>query len=288
MMMSNAKRSFLVLLILLGMAAFAAPAMADWVEGMPAKWVQLPDLTDTGMDVNATFRPSPTGQGGAFPFAKVLADDFQCTEPGFITDIHIWGSWLNNQKPTGFSFPIKLSIHADVPKGPNNTYSYPATPALWEKVFNPGEYLERPWATAHERFYEPNTNQVIGFDDEVFQYNFMIPPALQFFQEGTLTAPKVYWLDVQAMLPEPFVFGWKTSKTQWNDDAVFADTDVFAGPPVGPAPAPIFWRDMHDPATGASIDMSFVVNSVPEPGTIVMLIGAGVVGLGLLIRRRAK
>ena len=30
-------------------------AMADWAQGDPAKWVQLPDLTPNGMDVNATY-----------------------------------------------------------------------------------------------------------------------------------------------------------------------------------------------------------------------------------------
>jgi len=62
-------------------------ALADWDPADPAKWVQLPDLSPTGIDVYAT---NP----------KVLADDFLCTQTGLITDIHIWGSWLGDYLPT--------------------------------------------------------------------------------------------------------------------------------------------------------------------------------------------
>ncbi len=54
--------------------------LADWNEGDPYKWLQRPDIfTSQSLDVNATF-------------PKILADDFECTETGPITSIHIWGS----------------------------------------------------------------------------------------------------------------------------------------------------------------------------------------------------
>src|SRR5712691_13462523 len=81
-------------------------AKADWNPGDPAKWVQLPDLISTGMDDNATW-------SGQFPFTKILADDWKCTSQDPVTDIHIWGSWLNDRLPPGgaCSVRIKLSIH---------------------------------------------------------------------------------------------------------------------------------------------------------------------------------
>ncbi len=39
------------------LVAMAAGARADWNPGDPAKWVQLPDLSPTGMDVYDTRWP---------------------------------------------------------------------------------------------------------------------------------------------------------------------------------------------------------------------------------------
>ena len=35
----------------------AVPSFGDWDPGMPAKWVQMPDLEPTGVDVNASIFP---------------------------------------------------------------------------------------------------------------------------------------------------------------------------------------------------------------------------------------
>src|SRR2546426_8872613 len=69
-------------------------ANGDWNPGDPAKWVQTPDLNPTGMDVNASF-------AGQVPFMKILADDWRCTSMDPVSDIHIWGSWLNDRLPPG-------------------------------------------------------------------------------------------------------------------------------------------------------------------------------------------
>ena len=59
------------------------------------KYVQLPNLQ--GLDV---WDSGPT----------VLADDFVCTATGPITDIHIWGSWLNDDVATN-STTFTLAIY---------------------------------------------------------------------------------------------------------------------------------------------------------------------------------
>ncbi len=56
-----------------------------------SKYQQLPDLSTTGMDVNATSN-SPT-------YLFLLADDFPCYSTGPITNITIWGSWEYDYPP---------------------------------------------------------------------------------------------------------------------------------------------------------------------------------------------
>lgn len=270
-------------LFILALVVGTGTSSADWNPGDPAKWVQLPDLQN-GMDVNASFRGITSGQ---FPFIKVLADDWRCNSTDRVTDIHIWGSWLNNLRDPNVVF--KLSIHDDVPAGVNAPYSHPGQ-LRWEATFTPTQYAGRRYATASERFYDPNQDQIIGTDTEVWQYNFLIPAATAFQQEGTDTAPRIYWLDVQAHVADNTAFGWKTTQPLPTgqvllDDAVFADTETFGGPPLGPAPAPVYWKDMHypieTPYQGQSIDLAFVIT--PEPASMALL---GLGALALLRRRR--
>jgi hypothetical protein len=254
-------------------------ANADWIPGQPAKWVQLPDLSSTGMDVLATH-------------PNVLADDFLCTQTGPITDIHIWGSWNRDilpmvQNSDGTLSPdpaavgFRLSIHSDIPAGPTGNYSRPGE-LLWEKTFAPGTFkvnlyadkIEEGWYDPAAGVYNPQG------DHQAWQYNFFIDPALAFMQKGTASNPMTYWLDVEAFpVNIPGVvnaeFGWKTSVNHWNDDAVWADPSIT--PPIG-------WQELRYPSNhpfaGNSIDMAFVIT--PEPTTICLL-GLGIVSL---IRRK--
>ncbi|HEY4761938.1 MAG TPA: hypothetical protein VIH42_15275, partial [Thermoguttaceae bacterium] len=186
------------------------------------------------------------------------------------------------------------------PAGEDAHYSHPGD-LLWEEFFTPDDYKSRPVATANELFYEPNTDQIIGSDTTVWQYNFFIDHEKAFRQEGTPEKPLIYWLDVQAIVPyapdqtdptppPPEIFGWKTSLDHWNDDAVFGDTDTPGGPPVPPASGGVPWKDMHYPAGHPlfpqSIDLAFVITTIPEPDTIVMLLTACFIGLVAYLRRR--
>ncbi|MBN2563811.1 MAG: hypothetical protein JXQ75_23090 [Phycisphaerae bacterium] len=226
----------------------AIPALADWNPEQPYKWLQMPDLSPMGIDVSATQ-----------PY--ILADDFLCTVTGPITDIHIWGSWLNDHIPFG-DFPdavrFTLSIHKDIPDpepGNPDTYSMPGE-VLWVRTFYPGEFAVRIWQGGiEEGWLNPPAGYWFPADWTCWQYNFFIDAADAFHQEGTSTEPVVYWLDVQAVPEDADAqFGWKTSLDHWNDDAVW-------GQGIEPYPGP--WSELIYPPThemhGQSIDLAFVI-----------------------------
>ena len=289
-------RILTILLVAIGALVFLTPpATADWNEGDVYK-MHFPQMPDVGNGMNVLASTYPFAGGP--PIQKVLADDWMCTESGPITGIHIWGSWLSNDypwpgpddpNPTAGADPgnvtFRLSIHKDIPKELSPTeYSLPEFPALWEKDFKPGEFRVRNWEDALEPFFDPNQNEIIGEDYTVWQYNFSIPEADAQWQDRG----NIYWLNVTALpgpwdpaLPdEPALFGWKTSYTHEFDDAVYWDSDTGG---AGGLPWP---GELIDPRTGESLDLAFVIT--PEPGTVAMLIGAGLIGLVAFARRRRK
>jgi len=267
-------------LVMLGLAAIVLPQAAR-----AGNWVQLPDMSATGLDVLATWR---TGETGSPVYQKVVADDFKCTQTGLITNIVIWGSWLNDELNPLTAF--KLSIRADVPAGKDAPYSHPGNrpeDILWQMGFGADAPVRTLYGTAPEQFYDPNTKSMLGADTKVWKYTFDIPEAMAFTQLGTVADPVTYWLTVQAgQMGTEGAFGWKTSLNHNLDDAAYADTVVWGGALTGPAPSPVFWADLHYPEghtmAPGSMDMAFAVS--PEPATLTLL-GLGAIAL---MRRRRK
>jgi hypothetical protein len=228
------------------------------------KWVQYPDLSLLGMDVNTTED-------------LILADDFECNSPGYITQITIWGSWLNDYLPWGDptgtdplagepnAVKFTLSIHDDIPDpdGTGPLYSMPGD-VLWMKTFTPDEIYAVPYEEGiQEGWFDPRANRYIFPADTVcWFYTFVIDGREAFHQRGTVDDPNVYWLDVQAAPDDPDAkFGWKTTtlSESWNDDGVW-------GQGFEPYPGP--WNELRYPPThqleDESVDLAFAILGVDE------------------------
>ena len=233
----------------------AAPCCPD---AGGVKYLQIPDFTN-GIDVNATFSPPDPKDG--YPW--VLADDFPCTTTGPITDIHIWGSWLNDAVDTNASFT--LAIWTDVASGTNGAnYSHPGQ-RLWTQTYGNGQYTLCPYANQFEDFYNGDgsivgVDSLLGSSSNLFYLCFDASPTNTFYQQGTTSAPTNYWLSVTLESPGTTPhFGWKSSSTAYNDAAVAAFNGNFY-------PQPGDWHPMTDP-NGIALSMAFKIttatNSTP-------------------------
>jgi hypothetical protein len=210
------------------------------------KYVQPPNV-DSGIDVDAVINRS-----------GVLADDFPCTMTGPITDIHIWGSWVNDNFDPNAQFI--LSIWSDVPASPLGGFSHPGE-LLWTQNYNPGEYVVCPFTLAREPFDEPGSPLVpFGTSTNLHYLCFNAIGTNVFKQTGTPNAPTNYWLSVSEIpgpgTGNPFLFGWKTSLIHSNDTAVSST--------AAPYPPPTAWNPMSTPQ-GGFVDFAFKVDTMPTP-----------------------
>jgi hypothetical protein len=214
-------------------------------ETWPNHKMHFPQLPDTiGWDVNAT---AP----------KILADDWQCSQTGWVTDIHFWGSWKDldgnpyDDEPFTSTPNFVLSIHENIPASPDTPWSRPGRQVWgWEGGI-PGRIFEPP---SLEGWYDPNTDSSICNDhSHYWRYDFFVantfPPADSFFQyEG-----QIYWLNITAVdIPPPYQWGWKNSRDHFMDDAVYADS------PDGP------WRPIVEPPRCNWFDVYFDGTGYPQ------------------------
>ncbi|MBW8016443.1 MAG: hypothetical protein FVQ82_09665 [Planctomycetes bacterium] len=220
------------------------------------KWVQLPDETENGVDICVT---------NTQKIPRIAADDFQCKKFGLITDIHLWGSWLNDVR--GNITNIYAAIYSDDPVGnggsnSENTYSNPDK-LLWEMAFRPDRFVEHLHHTFEPGGFwwdpDPATDTLIPqADKQIWQIDMYIDRTEAFFQEGTPEVPIVYWLAIRVDT-DAGEFGWKTRRypDHYNDDAVFA---------VG-TDEPLNWQELRYPPReehpygGSSIDLAFVITT---------------------------
>ncbi len=225
------------------------------------KWVQYPDTTQNGIDVSFTDMDTME--------PLVLADDFECTEPGILTDVHFWASWLGDMVGDPMNVMVHLSIHSDDPVGPGgsdpaNTYSKPDL-LLWEGHYAPGQVLAEPWWQGDPEWWWDPASGILepSADSMIWLYSIDIDPATAFVQTGTVEEPVIYWLDISVETPEGLI-GWKTRQwpNHYMDDAVWSH-----------AMTPDSWQEMRyhigHPFEGDSIDLAFGLTFQEAPDLVV-------------------
>jgi hypothetical protein len=239
------------LLSMLMAFVICSTAVAHW-DGINYK-MHFPQLPDTnGWDVCAMY-------------PMVLADDWECSVTGTVTDVHFWGSFLGDiYVPDDHFGRIRLGIWSDSPDpdGSGPLFSHPDVllvdctrdlPANWHAVHTQGFQT----ATLTEGWFCPPAIALPNNHQEYFLYNWTIPKECQFEQEEG----NIYWLSISVELVPTGDWGWKTADVDqypspytgqhFNDDA------VYSAAPYPPDPAS--WLELRDPVTLESLDLSFVI-----------------------------
>jgi len=223
------------------------------------KWMQPPDRTSNGIDIK-------------IDQMRRIADDFQCTSHGYITDIHFWASWYEDR--VGVINKINVKIFSDDPVGPGgsdpcNTYSKPDE-LLWHRDFQSGSFSMQPEGEPlyeGEYWWDPVSQMLIPYGDrQIWRIEMDIPWLEAFEQKGSATNPEIYWLSIEAETVQGEL-GWKTRDWpgHFMDDACLS---------AGSEP-PYMWRDLRYPpghphyeSSQPSIDMAFALTGIePKPPT---------------------
>ncbi len=196
-------------------------ATGQAISAIGPKWMQEPDKTSSGQNVDAT---ADTPQSWE---PEIVADDFECKSTGPINSIMIWGAWYNGA-PGGDASNAEfvLSIRENLPPSGSRTYSMPGQ-VLWTQTFKKGDFSVLASNTDDQGYSSSAANKSYSkFLWQGYQYTFSISDETAFVQAGTADKPVVYWLSVQARVTRTGNatprFGWKTSATTSNADAVWA------------------------------------------------------------------
>ncbi len=205
-------RGLLMSVIGVALLAMAGTAWADWDPG-------------DGHKMHFPQYPNEYGWNVYSSDGAVLADDWQCSDSGFVNDIHFWGSWKNGD--AGLINGFTITIYSNIPEDPPYFHSRPGT-VLWGPYYI-SDFVDRhivPTPEAWEGWFDPFAPEELWPDhDNFYQYNITniqdIPSIPEpFFQiEG-----EIYWLAISADVesgPAPTYWGWKSSYMHFMDDAVF-------------------------------------------------------------------
>ncbi|NIP24717.1 MAG: hypothetical protein GWN67_29290 [Phycisphaerae bacterium] len=209
---------------------------------------------DHGQPYKMHFPQSPDPEGWDVDFTDLeLADDWRCTETGWVSDIHFW---FSVRKDAEFRIDaIHARIYLDDRKT-NPDYSQPGM-LLWERVFKPDDFVVRQYGQGDQGWYDPGQVPPVIIQQDhknIWQAN-ITKISDPFLQQGSEDNPIIYWLDLQVKATnpqgEPVELGWKTSRDHFEDKAVFH------------LPDSTDYYELYDPITGDPIDLAFVITGEP-------------------------
>jgi hypothetical protein len=216
------KRKIIGILVCMLLIGTTGIAVADWdpEDGHKMHFPQMPD--PIGWDVNF--------------HDWFLADDWECSESGPVTDIHFWISWRHDE---WVDLPyIKIDIYSNNPVGPGG-WSEPLD-VLWSRTFTIDEFIMRGPFDGEQGWLEPYGEFYLADHFTYYQINIVEiqDPFIQ--QEG-----EIYWLVIQMPFLYPIEVGWKTSLDIFMDNAVWG--------------WPGEWMPLFDPITQLPINFAFVI-----------------------------
>ena len=208
------------------------------------KYFQRPNYNDYERVVLSAVNPT------------IVADDFVCTEFGYITQFIVWGSWLYEYPPGNdpYAVTFTVNVHENTVVGDANVPGE----VLWSQSFAFDDFSVEEIHYASNSFYDPNSGFYAEYSaSRVWKYK-LYPDDPQFLQEGMPEAPIKYWLSVSAVpLDGEARFGW-----------------VNSGIPYPPTTEPAVFRQGSDPweqmaypaehpAEGLPIDLAFAIIGPP-------------------------
>lgn len=217
----------------------------DWEPEEPhaMHWAQLPDMQTTGVGVSLT--------------NARLADNFQATEDGPLTEIHFWASFMDNVMPrTVDGLTFEICVYSNEPADSTTPWSRPGK-LLWKTevpryTYDIHEISNNIWAT----WYDPNALiWEAGDHNRTWQYDICLDDEDELFE---MTRGTTYWIEIRDFPDKEAVYsiGWKATlqMRQYGDNAVWFDPDLGWQPLVYPEDH-VFYRD--------PLDLAFVVVGPP-------------------------
>ncbi|MFN2166436.1 MAG: hypothetical protein ACK2U9_09255, partial [Anaerolineae bacterium] len=186
--------------------------------------------------------PDPNGWDVRYPGGwSILGDDWQADQTGPVNEIRLWLSWREDN--TSSLGQVGIGIWSDQPGSP-------AKPGqvLWNKTFNPGDYVLTLYGSGDQGFYDPSLTSPIVLPHDHWNYHEVTIPNIPdpfVQQEG-----EIYWL-VTFVYPDMAWHGWKTTEGSFLASAV----QRVSGD----------WSPLTDPLSGKALDLSFVIGSDAVP-----------------------
>ena len=205
------------------------------------KWRQPPDM-QFGVNIRST------------ELEPRVADDWRCTDPRPVTDVHFWGSYIGwqraNPNPTAPPPVVDgfwIRIYEDIPAAPGTEFPYS----------HPGKLLDQWEVKEFQREFVAS----ILLPDETYEHKFYYSLDLPrpFVQEvGT-----IYWIAISAIMPDdnpPFPWGWETSTRHWNDNAARFWFFNNYWQEITPSLLPAWYQEKYK-----TVDMAFELTVAYEP-----------------------